>query len=55
MCRAARQPPNQLNQFARAAGAGGIGGTNVVGNFELTNLAGTNTSRLIEVVIRFNW
>jgi hypothetical protein len=35
--------------------AGGIGGTNVASNFELTNLAGTNTSRVIEVVTRFNW
>jgi hypothetical protein len=33
----------------------GIGGTNVLSNFELTTLAGTNTSRLIEVVTRFNW
>ena len=34
---------------------GGIGGTNVLSNYELTTLAGTNTSRLAELVVRFNW
>jgi hypothetical protein len=30
-------------------------GTNVLSNYEMTALAGTNTSRLIELVTRFNW
>ena len=30
-------------------------GTNVLTNYELTALAGTNTSRLIELVFRVNW
>jgi hypothetical protein len=30
-------------------------GTNVLSNYELTALAGTNTSRLIELVFRVNW
>jgi hypothetical protein len=30
-------------------------GTNVLSNYEVTALAGTNTSRLIELVTRFNW
>ena len=34
---------------------GGIGGTNVLSNYEVTTLAGTNTARLVELVVRFNW
>jgi hypothetical protein len=30
-------------------------GTNVPGNYEVTQLAGQNTSRLVELVARFNW
>ena len=29
--------------------------TNVLSNYEVTQLAGTNTSRLIELFMRFNW
>jgi len=29
--------------------------TNVLGNYEVTQLAGTNTSRLIELFMRVNW
>jgi len=29
--------------------------TNVLGNYEVTQLAGTNTSRLIELFMRLNW
>jgi len=35
--------------------SGGVCGTNSLTNFELTNLAGQNTSRLIEIVTRVNW
>lgn len=34
---------------------GGIGGTNVLTNFQVTSLSGTNTSRTIQLVFRFNW
>lgn len=34
---------------------GGIGGTNVLTNFQVTSLSGTNTSRVIQLVFRFNW
>ena len=52
---------NQANfvPFTRPTGCncteGGIGGTNVIGNYEVTTLAGTNTARLIEIVTRFSW
>ena len=34
---------------------GGVGGTNVLTNYEVTALSGQNTSRLIEILTRFNW
>ena len=35
--------------------AGGVGGTNVSTNYEVTSLAGTDRSRLIEILTRINW
>ena len=44
-----------LNAFNQAnfVPVGGIGST--LANYEVTALTGTNTSRVIQIVTRFNW
>ena len=34
---------------------GGVGGTNVIGNYQLTALQGTNQARVVQIVTRINW
>jgi hypothetical protein len=49
--------PNFLpvGHVATATSIASSNATNVLSNYEVTALAGTNTSRLIELVVRFNW
>ncbi|HEV3139852.1 MAG TPA: hypothetical protein VGY57_05025, partial [Vicinamibacterales bacterium] len=42
---------NQPNFLPRST----VGGTNTLANYEITGLSGTNSSRLIEILTRFNW
>jgi hypothetical protein len=52
-------PVGHVGTITSITGGAGSGtansGTNVLTNYELTALAGTNTSRLIELVFRVNW
>lgn len=52
-------PVGHVGTITSITGGAGSGtansGTNVLTNYELTALAGTNTSRLIELVLRVNW
>jgi hypothetical protein len=32
-----------------------LNATNILSNYEVTQLAGTNTARLIELMMRLNW
>jgi hypothetical protein len=52
-------PVGHVGAITSITGGAGSGtansGTNVLTNYEVTALAGTNTSRLIELVFRVNW